>query len=158
MSRLLLGVIAMTLLSYDGAAAQQPSKEKVAAIIEQQKKLVKISRDGCIVDPQDDGTTIIVCGESEDNKSQRMGPGPINNDRIRRGEAISTTRAGERDNSQCNAVGGPYGCIKLPMNRMGGFGSVPPPAIPLEEVLRGLPEPDMIVQEGTNVDLPKAPE
>jgi hypothetical protein len=28
-----------------------------------------------------------------------------------------------------------------------GFGYVPPPAIPLEEVLRGLPEPDMVVLE-----------
>lgn len=27
-------------------------------------------------------------------------------------------------------------------------GYVPPVAIPLEEILRGLPEPDMVVQEG----------
>ena len=27
------------------------------------------------------------------------------------------------------------------------FGYVPPPAIPLEEVLKGLPEPDMVIPE-----------
>jgi hypothetical protein len=31
-----------------------------------------------------------------------------------------------------------------------GFGYVPPVAIPLEEVLKGLPEPDMIVTDGEN--------
>ncbi|WP_281346991.1 hypothetical protein [Sphingorhabdus lacus] len=37
---------------------------------------------------------------------------------------------------------------KIYMKGVGvGFGYVPPPAIPLEEVLRGLPEPDMILRE-----------
>jgi hypothetical protein len=156
MSRLLLGVMAMTLLSYQSVSAQPLDKEEISTLIGRQKKLVKIDRNGCIVDPEDDGNTIVVCGESEDNRRQKLPPGPIDTDRIRRGEAISTKRAGEKDNSQCFAVGGPYGCIKLPTNGV-GFGSVPPPAIPLEEVLRGLPEPDMIVPEGSNAD-PKQPQ
>lgn len=158
MSRLVFGAIAMTLLSYDSAMAQQYSDEDIAAMIEQQKRLVKIDRDGCIVDPDDDGKTIVVCGEGNENRRQKLTPGPIDTDRIRRGEGISTTRAAEKDNRQCFVLGGPYGCTKLPINSVGGFGSVPPPAIPLEEVLRGLPEPDMIVTDGINVNPPKTPE
>ena len=43
---------------------------------------------------------------------------------------------------------------KLPAGASASFGYVPPPVIPLEEVYRGLPEPDMIVQEGDG-DVPK---
>lgn len=40
---------------------------------------------------------------------------------------------------------------KIYMKGVGrGFGYVPPVAIPLEEVLKGLPEPDMIVTDGEN--------
>jgi hypothetical protein len=62
-------------------------------------------------------------------------------DRIRRGEAISSKRAAAclRGDTNC----------KIYMKGVSmGFGYVPPPAIPLEEVLKGLPEPDMIVTDG----------
>lgn len=84
-----------------------------------------------------------MCGENPDNKSQRVfrDSGDVDEDRIRTGEAISSKRAAAciRGDSMC----------KIYMKGVGmGFGYVPPPAISLEEVLRGLPEPDMIVRDG----------
>jgi hypothetical protein len=65
-------------------------------------------------------------------------------DRIRRGEAVSTTRAAERDRSGCGKVGIDTGCTQLPKNNM-GFGKPPPPMPPdFADVIRGLPEPDDI--------------
>ena len=57
---------------------------------------------------------------------------------VRRSKAIATKRAAAclPADSMC----------KIYVPGMGiGFGYVPPPAIPIEEVFWGLPEPDMIV-------------
>lgn len=140
MSRLLVTVIA---LCASGASAQSISDAEIAAQIERARRLVAVDAEGCVKYPQNDD--IVVCGENPDNKSQRIftDRGPPDENRIRRGEAISTRRAAAclPTDSMC----------KIHMKGVGvGFGYVPPPAIPLEEVLRGLPEPDMIVTNGDN--------
>lgn len=120
--------------------AQSEPENDVAAQIEKARRLVAVDKDGCVKYPQSD--EIVVCGENPDDASQRIFKGTQEDDemRLRRGEAVSTRRAAAclTGDSMC----------KIYMKGVGvGFGYVPPPAIPLEEVLRGLPEPDMVVPE-----------
>ncbi len=146
MSRLL--VMSSALLG-TAAFAQPLTDAQLAAIIAKQRATISINADGCLKDPNDDEGTIIVCGEGEDNKRQKLAVRTVDNDRIRRGEGISSTKAAAKDNRNCGVIGAGMGCIELPKNYIpGGFGRVPPPAIPLEEIYRGLPEPDMIVTDG----------
>lgn len=140
MSRLLVAILAF---SANAARAQPTGDDEIAAQIEKARRLVAVDEEGCIKYPQTD--EIVVCGENPDNKSQRMftGQAEPDEDRIRRGEAVSTRRA-----AAC--IPGDSMC-KIYMKGVGvGFGYVPPPAIPLEEVLKGLPEPDLVVPEGSN--------
>lgn len=135
MSRLLVAAFA---ISASAVSAQPLSDEEIAAQIETARRLVAVDAEGCVKYPQSD--EIVVCGENVDNKSQRIftDKGEPDENRLRRGEAISGRRAAEclTGDSMC----------KRYMKGVGiGFGYVPPPAIPLDEVLKGLPEPDMIV-------------
>jgi hypothetical protein len=137
MSRLLIIACAF---SATATFAQSEAENDVVAQIEKARRLVAVDKDGCVKYPQSD--EIVVCGENPDNASQRIFKGTQENDemRLRRGEAVSTRRAAAclTGDSMC----------KIYMKGVGvGFGYVPPPAIPLEEVLRGLPEPDMVVPE-----------
>ncbi|MBA4307923.1 MAG: hypothetical protein C0429_14430 [Sphingopyxis sp.] len=137
MSRLLVIACAF---SATASFAQSEAENDVAAQIEKARRLVAVDKDGCVKYPQSD--EIVVCGENPDNASQRIFKGTQENDemRLRRGEAVSTRRAAAclTGDSMC----------KIYMKGVGvGFGYVPPPAISLEEVLRGLPEPDMVVPE-----------
>lgn len=140
MSRLLVAAFA---LSVSAVAAQPASDDEIAAQIEKARRMVAVDAEGCVKYPQND--EIVVCGENPDNKSQRVfrDASEPDENRLRRGEAISGRRAAEclTGDSMC----------KRYMKGVGmGFGYVPPPAIPLEEVLKGLPEPDMIVTDGAN--------
>jgi hypothetical protein len=140
MSRLLVAAFALSASAID---AQPLSDDEIAAQIEKARRLVAVDAEGCVKYPQSD--EIVVCGENPDNKSQRIftDRGESDENRLRRGEAISGRRAAEclTGDSMC----------KRYMKGVGiGFGYVPPPAIPLEEVLKGLPEPDMIVPEGSD--------
>ena len=126
------------------AAAQTALRaDDPAAQIERARRMIAVDEDGCVKYPQDD--EIVVCGENPDNKSQRIfrDTQGTDEDRIRRGEAIFSKRAAAclRGDSNC----------KIYMKGVGmGFGYVPPVAIPLEEVLKGLPESDMIITDGEN--------
>ena len=138
MSRLLVAAMA---LSASVASAQPVRDDEIAKQIEKARRLVAVDAEGCVKYPATD--EIVVCGENPDNKSQRMfrDAQGTDEDRIRRGEAISSKRAAAclRGDTNC----------KIYMKGVSmGFGYVPPPAIPLEEVLKGLPEPDMIVTDG----------
>jgi hypothetical protein len=137
MSRLL--VAALLLFAWP-VSAQQLSDAEIAAEIEKVRRLVAVDAEGCVRYPRND--EIVVCGENPDNASQRVfgDVSEADETRLRRGEAVSARRAAE-----C-LVGNSF--CKRYMKGIGvGFGYVPPPAIPLEEVLKGLPEPDMIVAE-----------
>ena len=126
-------LVASNLLLTATASAQSASDAQIAAIIENARQLVAV-----------DGE-IVVCGENPDNKNQRIFAdrrAPDEN-RIRRGEAISTKRA-----AACLSTDNM--CRIYPNIKGMGFGYVPPPVIPLEEVLSGLPEPDMIDTTGEN--------
>ena len=103
-------------------------------MIERARRLVAVDENGCVKYPKDD--EIVVCGENPDNKNQRVfrNPDSLDEDRIRPGEAVSQVRA-----ACCSPI------PKVPPFYTSSFGNVPPLAIPLEEVLKGLPEPDMIV-------------
>lgn len=125
----------------DAAAQIAPSGEDGVSHIERARRLVAVDQDGCLKYPTTN--EIVVCGENPDNKSQRLfrNAQGTDEDRIRRGEAVASKRAAAclRGDTMC----------KIYMKGVGmGFGYVPPVAIPLEEVLKGLPEPDMIVTEG----------
>lgn len=136
MSRLLVAAMA---LSASVASAQPVSDDEIAKQIEKARRIIAVDEDGCVKYPATD--EIVVCGENPDNKSQRMftDRGPPDENRIRPGEAVSQLRA-----ACCSPI------PKIPPFWTSSFGYVPPPAIPLEEVLKGLPEPDMIVTDGEN--------
>jgi hypothetical protein len=138
MSRLLVAALA---LSASAVSAQTTNDVEIAAQIETARRLVAVDAEGCIKYPQSD--EIVVCGENADNKSQRVftDRGEPDENRLRRGEAISGRRAAE-------CLTGDSMCKRYHKGVGIGFGYVPPPAIPLEEVLKGLPEPDMIVTDG----------
>ena len=141
MSRLLVAIF-ISGVAATPVAAQQPSDvDDAGAQIERARRLVAVDQDGCVKYPKTN--EIVVCGENPDNKSQRVfrDQQGTDEDRIRRGEAVSTKRAAAclRGDTMC----------KIHMKGIGmGFGYVPPVAIPLEEILKGLPEPDMIVIDG----------
>ena len=142
MSRLLVSAFAF---SSAALLAQPVSNEEIAAQIERARRLVAVDAEGCVKYPQ--GDEIVVCGENPDNKSQRIFTdlGPPDENRIRPGEAVSATKA-------ASCIGDYPKCTHRLQKIIGvPFGYVPPPAIPLEEVLKGLPEPDMIVTDGENV-------
>ena len=136
MSRLLVAAMA---LSASVVSAQPLSDDEIAKQIEKARRLVAVDAEGCVKYPASD--EIVVCGENPDNKRQRMftDRGPPDENRIRPGEAVSQLRA-----ACCSPI------PKIPPFWTSSFGYVPPPAIPLEEVLKGLPEPDMIVTDGEN--------
>lgn len=136
MSRLLVAAMA---LSASVVSAQPLSDDEIAEQIEKARRIIAVDEDGCVKYPATD--EIVVCGENPDNKSQRMftDRGPPDENRIRPGEAVSQLRA-----ACCSPI------PKIPPFWTSSFGYVPPPAIPLEEVLKGLPEPDMIVTDGEN--------
>lgn len=143
MSRLLVALFLTGVMLGPAAAQTSRDANDISEQIERARKLVAVDDEGCVKYPQND--EIVVCGENPDNKSQRVfrDRGAPDEDRIRTGEAISGKRAAAclRGDNMC----------KIYMKGVGmGFGYVPPPAIPLEEVLKGLPEPDMVVQEGTS--------
>lgn len=136
MSRLLVAAFA---LSAAAAFAQPLSDEEIAAQIEKARRLVAVDAEGCVKYPQSD--EIVVCGENSENKRQKLDPGPVDNDRIRRGEAVSTERA-------AGCVYGDNLC-RTPLSGGMPFGYVPPVALDYFEVMKGLPEPDMVVPEGS---------
>jgi hypothetical protein len=136
MSRLLVAAFA---LSASAVAAQPASDDEIAAQIEKARRLVAVDAEGCVKYPQND--EIVVCGENSENKRQKLDPGPVDNDRIRRGEAVSTERA-------AGCVYGDKLC-RTPLSGGTPFGYVPPVALDYFEVMKGLPEPDMVVPEGS---------
>lgn len=140
MSRLLVAAFA---LCASAAAAQQASVADIKAQIEKARRLVAVDAEGCVKYPRNE--EIVVCGENPDNKSQRVfkDRGKADENRIRRGEAVSAVRA-----ACCSPI------PKIPPFFTSSFGYVPPVAIPLEEILKGLPEPDMIVTDGEPVPPP----
>ncbi len=135
MSRLLVAAFA---LSAAAVSAQPLSDEEIAAQIEKARRLVAVDAEGCVKYPQSD--EIVVCGENSENKRQKLDPGSVDNDRIRRGEAVSTERA-------AGCVYGDKLC-RTPLSGGTPFGYVPPVALDYFEVMKGLPEPDMVVPEG----------
>jgi hypothetical protein len=139
MSRLVVAVFAANIFLASTVAQPSTTEDGVAASIERVRKLVAVDEEGCVKYPQN--TEIVVCGENPDNKSQRIfrDRGAPDENRIRTGEAVSATKA-------ASCIGDYPKCSHRLQKIIGvPFGYVPPPAIPLEEVLKGLPEPDMIV-------------
>ena len=137
MSRLLVAL----LLSVHGTSAanaqQKLTDAEITAQIERARRLVAVDENGCVKYPQND--EIVVCGPDAERERQKIERGPTDENRIRRGEAVSATKA-------ASCIGEYPKCTHRLQKIIGvPFGYVPPPAIPLEEVLKGLPEPDMIV-------------
>lgn len=137
MSRLLVALLLSVTVTSAGHAQQKLTDAEITAQIERARRLVAVDENGCVKYPQND--EIVVCGPDAERERQRMERGPTDENRIRRGEAVSATKA-----AAC--IGDYPKCIHRLQKIIGvPFGYVPPPAIPLEEVLKGLPEPDMIV-------------
>jgi hypothetical protein len=152
MSRLLMALLVFVsvmtqpqLLAQVPAQSQKLTDTQIAAMIEKQRRMVALDADGCERYTEED--VIVVCGRDEEKERQKTGDKTINNDRIRVGESYDATKA-----ARC--LPGDKICrIPLPPTWSTKFGKVPPIAIPLEEILRGLPEPDMIVSEGSTQPL-----
>jgi hypothetical protein len=121
--------------------AQANEIDVVTAMIEKQKRMVALDADGCPKYPEED--IIIVCGTPQDERDRGLFQGGPPVDRIRPGEAISTTRAAQRDPKACANIGSGLGCIQLEGKSV-PFGSVPETAIPLEQVLKGLAPQDLV--------------
>ena len=134
MSRLLMPALIGALFLSSPRSAQQRTDSEIAAQIERARRLVAVDVEGCVKYPV--GDEIVVCGSQQENKRQKLDPGPIDNDRIRRGEVISTVRA-----ACCSPI------PKLKPLVTSSFGYVPPVALDYHELMKGLPEPDMIVPE-----------
>ena len=153
MSRLLIiALLFVTATSVPLAQAQaqvKPQKlsdAEIATQIEKQRRQVALDQYGCA--KYREGDEIVVCGPNTENETQKLPRGPIDKDRIRRGEAVSTERASARDRSGCGTVGIDVGCTQLPKNTF-GFGKPPPPLPPdFADVIRGLPEPEDVVEDG----------
>jgi hypothetical protein len=127
-------------------STQTISNAEITAQIETQRRQVAVDQYGCVKYPK--GDEIVVCGPNTENERQKLPKGPVDNDRIRHGEAVSSTRAAARDRSGCGKVGIDIGCTVLPKNTV-AIGKPPPPMPPdFADVVRGLPEPEDVVSEG----------
>ena len=138
MSRLLVGLLLALACPLSSLAAQSLTDEQIAAQIENARRMVAVDVDGCVKYPVSD--EIVVCGKNEENERQKLSPEVYDADRIRRGEPVSSERA-------AGCVQGDSMC-RTPISGGIPFGAVPPPALDYYELMKGLPEPDMIVAEG----------
>lgn len=144
MSRLLAAIFLWVPLISGTAIAQQMSKAEIAAMIETQRRQVALDADGCPKYPDgEDENVIVVCGEDDENRRQKMPSNKYDPDAINKGE-VSAKRA-----SQC--IGQFPQCRhRLHEVYVGGFGYVKPMAVDWDETMKGLPEPEMVVAEGTS--------
>ena len=133
MSRLLVMALLMVPCS---VTAGSLTDAQIAAQIEKMRRLIAVDEQGCVKYPQSDD--IVVCGEDPDDEGQRMfeDEGLRDKNRIRRGEAVSTVTA-----ACCSPI------PKLVPLVTTAFGYVPPVALDYHELMKGLPEPDMIVPD-----------
>ena len=138
MSRLLVALSVALACPLSSLAAQSLTDEQIATQIENARRMVAIDDDGCVKYPVSD--EIVVCGRNEENERQKLSPEVYDADRIRRGEPVSSERA-------AGCVQGDSMC-RTPISGGIPFGAVPPPALDYYELMKGLPEPDMIVAEG----------
>lgn len=139
MSRLLVALLLSVTVAPAAYAQQKLTDAEIAVQIERARRLVAVDENGCVKYPQND--EIVVCGPDAERERQRMERDPTDENRIRRGEAVSTKHA-----AAC--LSGDSMCLRPHGGKGMAVGYVPPIAIPLEEILKGLPEPDMVVTEG----------
>jgi hypothetical protein len=143
---MLLAVMLFTNVTPAPVFAQPRTDAEISEQIEKQRRTIAADQYGC--PKYRDSDEIVVCGPNTENERQKLPKGPVNNDRIRRGEAVSSTRAAAHDRSGCGKVGIDIGCTVLPKNVM-GIGKPPPPMPPdFADVVRGLPEPEDIEAAG----------
>ena len=137
MSRLLVTALLGILYFTSPVAAKPLTDEDIAVQIERARRRAAVDAEGCVKYPV--GDDIVVCGTNEENERQKLEREPYDVDRLRRGEAISSERA-------AGCVNGDSLC-RTPISGGIPFGRVPPPALDYYELMRGLPEPDMIVTD-----------
>ena len=144
MSRLLAAIFLLAPFTAGTANAQQMSKTEIAAMIEAQRRQVALDADGCPKYPkEEDENVIVVCGEDDENRRQKMPSNAYDPDKINKGE-VSTKRA-----AQC--IGQFPQCRHRLQEIYGvGFGYVKPMAVDWDETMKGLPEQEMVVAEGTS--------
>jgi hypothetical protein len=87
-----------------------------------------------------EGEDIIVCAEVDEVTDQQVFEG-------------APERSGSSQNANAAACIRGTGC-RPPLTGGQSFGKRRPPATPIEEVYRGLPEPDMVVPEGSGGETP----
>lgn len=138
MSRVAIIHFAMILLAAPPAMAMRAKAEPGADLIAENKRRTAVDKNGCL--KPDDEKVIVVCGESEDTKSQRVFRNQSRDPRFKNGAAQNEAAAACIPGTGC--ISRMKGGVSM------GFGKVPPPVIPLEEVYRGLPEPEDVVPEG----------
>jgi hypothetical protein len=132
-------VFIMLLLCNASAFAQSPDKpvEEVAELVKTRSTEIITVEDGkkCPEVVESDG--IVVCAEIDNGEDQLI----FSDQRVKES-------SGAKTNADAAACIPGTGCRVPPSGGVTiGFGKRRPPAIPFEEVLKGLPEPDAVVPE-----------
>jgi hypothetical protein len=142
MSRVLLTVLLAMPWPVFAQAASPPESEMALFVKTKTEELLRVEgREPKKCPEPVEGEDIVVCGVVDDGADQL-----VFGDQKTEGSGASANSSAATciPGTGCNPP--MAGGVKI------GFGNVPPPAIPLEEVYRGLPEPDMIVPEGAPPD------
>ena len=141
MSRAVFGL--MSLLA-SPAVAQSPQKldEDVAVFVKTRSAAIVTVDDKKKCPEVHESEGIVVCAEVDNGEDQLI----FGDQRFKERSAAGT-------NADAAACIPHTGCRVPPSGGVGiGFGKRRPPAIPYEEVLRGLPEPDAVDEEEAGYD------
>jgi hypothetical protein len=138
-------VLALLLVS-SSVSAQPPQQAPLLGnVAKRSADIVNIQVEKKCPEPIE-GEGIIVCGEVDNGEDQLI----FEDQRVQES-------SGARANANAAGCVPGTGCRTPPSGGV-SFGKRRPPAIPLEEVYAGLPEPDMVVtEEEARADMPTVP-
>jgi hypothetical protein len=138
-------VLALILMSSPVSAQPAQQEPLPGNVAKRSAEIVKIQEEKKCPEPVE-GEGIVVCGEVDNGEDQLV----FEDQRVKESSGASK-------NANAAACIPGTGC-RTPLSGGRSFGKRRPPAIPLEEVYRGLPEPDMVVtEEEARADMPSVP-
>lgn len=137
-------VFALILISSSVSAQPVQQEPLLGNVAKRSADIIKIQEIKKCPEPVE-GEEIVVCGEVDNGEDQLV----FEDQRVKESSGASA-------NASAAACIPGTGC-RTPPHGGASFGKRRPPAIPLEEVYRGLPEPDMVVtEEEARADMPPA--
>lgn len=117
-------------------AQTAPKSDVVDALVKKNADMAKPEPKKKCPEPSET-EEIVVCGETDNGEDQLIFE-----------DQRQKESSGARTNANAAACIPGTGC-RQPLTGGRSFGKRRPPAIPIEEVYRGLPEPEMVVPEGS---------